>query len=187
MPKQNNSKPVEAPVEVIADQSTAEIEGDNVVEIEDYTDVIALEEAPHLIFDENGVKVTEHPLQRNGEWIESPISKDWHFEWVANDKHPKGSRVEQKRMQHYDFVTANMEPKVKVPSVSAESVKRNSGKFVVDDLTLMRCPMKVWKMRQGYFQELNHNRMRAIKRDLEEIYPDGDFYGEVKVSRGRLV
>jgi hypothetical protein len=83
-------------------------------------------------------------------------------------------------MQGYEIVT---DSDIVAPAQDPEERKKEGGKIVINELTLMKCPMKLHRQREEYFKKENERRMAGLKRELNREV-GGDAYGEVEIRQG---
>ena len=149
------------------DINTAELKGDNVEVVDDYSRFIALEEDPLKVEDADGVDPEKS-------------KPDWHFAWIRNGKDGRSSQINMRKMQGYEIVT---DSDIVAPAQDPDERKKEGGKIVINELTLMKCPMKLHRQREEYFKKENERRMAGLKRELNREV-GGDAYGEVEIRQG---
>lgn len=167
MTTNNETTEVEPQAEPQDSPHTAELKGDNIEVEDDYSQFIALEEDPLLV-------------TLNGVNIESLKDQEWHYAWVRNGKDGRASQINMRQMQGFELVKGDDE--VVVPAQD-EKARKKSNKVVINELTLMKCPMKLQRQREEYFRQENEKRMAGMKRELNREV-DGDAYGEIDVRHG---
>jgi hypothetical protein len=149
------------------DISTVDLKGDAIEVVGDYSRFIALEEDPLRVEDANGVDLEK-------------AKPDWHFAWVRNGQDGRASQINMRKMQGYEIVT---DSDVIAPAQDPDERKKRGGQIVINELTLMRCPMKLHRQREEYFRQENERRMAGLKRELDREV-GGDAYGEVEIRQG---
>lgn len=148
---------------------TVELKGDNVENVVDYTHLLKVQEDAQRITHKDGRPAKE-------------AFPDWHYAWVKNGADGRPDKINIRLTQLYVVVTNKTDPDLIVPAVGAASQKKNGGKFVYNELTLMKLPMEYKKQRDTYLKEENKRRMAAIEKDYDSAVEGA--YGEVNTRRG---